>query len=93
MSDQLLAGLRRMTEIVNASPPVPRCIIARHDVPWGKGYRMWDTRGELVLYVHRGWLYDYAWRRPAPDDRLTRRAGREMALAPALSGIPVVHEP
>jgi hypothetical protein len=54
MLDDLLA----MNEQIKSAPPSPRAFIARFDVPMGRMFKMWDTRGEFVVYVHRGWLMD-----------------------------------
>lgn len=47
-----------MSEQIAALPPSPRAIVARFDVPMGRTFRMWSTRGDFVVYVHRGWLMD-----------------------------------
>lgn len=41
-------------------PPMPRALIARFDVPMDRMFRMWDTRGGFVIYVHRGMLLSEA---------------------------------
>ena len=49
--------LREYSRIMADAPP--RCVmIARHDVPFGGAFRMWNTRGEMIVYVSRGWIAD-----------------------------------
>lgn len=59
-------------QAVNDLPPRPRLIRASHLVPYGKAYRYWDTRGDLIVYCNRGELHDLpVSRNPDATDRLT----------------------
>lgn len=86
--NDLNAELRRMRDEVAKLPPRPRYFIARHDVPYGKVYRMWDTRGYMHAYVNRGELHDLV---------LTHvKGGTEVhglgVVSPGFFGIPVFME-
>lgn len=53
--------VRRLCE--RRDPVIVKLLVARDDVPRRRAYRMWDTRGELTVYV--SWrLIDALWRRP-----------------------------
>jgi hypothetical protein len=71
-------------------PPTPRCIMASHLVPYGRVYRQWNTRGELLLWANRGEIADLP-----RAERASAAFGIDVAvstLAPADSfGIPVVN--
>lgn len=65
----------------------PRYFIARHDVPYGRVFRMWDTRGFMHAYINRGELHDMR----VADYRQTPVFGRDV-LGPGLTGVPVFVE-
>jgi len=81
----MLDDLRAIQARIAAAPPQPRAFIARFDVPFGKAFRMWDTRGRFVVYVHRVWLMDSV-RHERSRERLSG------VLDPAAFGIDVYFE-
>lgn len=83
----LLAELQRMQAEIDKLAPLPRYLIARHDVPYGKLFRMWDTRGQMHAYVNRGQIHDLAYR------SYKSTSVHPFGLArPDLTGIPVFEE-
>jgi hypothetical protein len=72
--------IREMSRKLDAMPPRVARFYAVHSVPYGRVYRMWTTRGELIAYINRGEVADMRRAGPAPD-----------ALA-LLTGIPVVFD-
>lgn len=50
----MLKDLQEWQRRFYAAPPVADRIIANYDVPPGKVFRYWDTRGRLWAYVNRG---------------------------------------
>jgi hypothetical protein len=79
------ADLLRMNEELDMLPPRPRYFIARHDVPYGRVFKMWDTRGQMHAYINRGQVHDMA----VTDYRETPVFRRDL-LRP--QGIPVFLE-
>lgn len=77
-----------MQEEIANSPPRFAYLIARHDVPYGKVFRMWDTRGRLYGYVNRGEVHDL----PAAKHGQTSVHGLESIAKPGFFGIPVFLE-
>lgn len=69
------------------SPPVVSRFHASHSVPFGRVYRMWTTRGELIAYVNRGLIADLP-RAPEPWDFI----GVSSMVPPGLLGIPVYYD-
>lgn len=53
-------------QIADAPPVVSRCI-ATHSVPYGRVFRMWTTRGELIVYVNRGEVADLPRAKAKPE--------------------------
>jgi hypothetical protein len=82
----LVDDVRAMLDTVNALRPCPSRIMASHAVPYGRAYRQWNTRGELLLWVNRGLIADLP-RRPADRVGVLTGAG---ALG-FTAGIPVVN--
>lgn len=87
MTYDIFDAMRRVQRQVDALPPIPNRIIARHDVPSGRVCRFWNTRGRLVLYVNRRDLQSLPRVKP-PYDMI----GVSDLLAPPFGGIPVVYE-
>lgn len=83
----MYADLKRMMTEVDKLPPRPRYFIARHDVPYGRVFRMWDTRGQMHAYVNRGEIHDMR----VADYRETSVLRRD-SLDPGITGIPVFLE-
>ena len=59
-----IAEMRRVSEMVAALPPQPKCFMAHHAVPYGQLYRQWNTKGELLVWVNRGEVADLTRRKP-----------------------------
>jgi hypothetical protein len=83
-SSSALDALTKMQAQVEAMPPRCSRIYAVHSVPYGRVFRMWTTRGEMIAYINRGEMEDVPRVRP-------EQLGRSI-LSPALTGIPVVIE-
>jgi hypothetical protein len=83
--DDVIAEMRRVSGMVAALPPRPKCFMAHHAVPYGQVYRQWNTRGELLVWVNRGEIADLA--RHKPDYAIAPNA-IDTAL---LTAIPVVN--
>lgn len=67
-----------------ADAPVCSRVIATHAVPYGRVFRMWTTRGEMIVYVNRGEIADL------PREKAkTRGYGLQSTF---LYGIPVLVE-
>lgn len=64
MIDDVFAEMRRVSEMVAALPPRPKCFMAHHSVPYGRVYRQWNTKGELLVWVNRGEVADMARYKP-----------------------------
>lgn len=79
----MIDELRRMCEMVKDAPPPIRVMYARHDVPVGPPFHMWNTRGEMVVYINRSMIEGL----PKQPTSI-----REMMDMTALTGIPVVVE-
>lgn len=77
--------LKKMQALIEDQPPRCSRIYATHAVPYGRVYRMWTTRGEMIAYINRGEMEDMPRAKPAPALGLR-------LLSPALTGIPVVIE-
>lgn len=60
--------LFKLNEELAKLPPAPRALVASHEVPYGRIYRQWDTRGDLFIWVNRGEIADLprASHRPGP---------------------------
>lgn len=82
MNDDVVAEIQAMIDRVAVSPPVPRAIVADHRVPYGRAYRLWNTRAELLIYANRGEVEDC----PAASRRTT--CVTELC-PPGVLGIPV----
>lgn len=79
MSD-MLDEIRELSRRLEAMPPRISRFYATHSVPYGRVFRMWTTRGELIAYINRGEVADM------------RRAGPTLDALALLTGIPVVIE-
>lgn len=79
----MVEQIRELQRKIDAAPPPIRRIIARHDVPYGRAFRMWNARGELIVYANRGELADLPRAKPT--------SASEQRLA-ELCAIPVVFE-
>lgn len=75
--DMLDAMKRQMA----MTPPALRAIFASHAVPYGRVYRMWNTRGEMIAYVNRGEIEDMP--------RVKVKAPRYGLAATVIFGTPV----
>lgn len=88
MRGDMLAKLRAMSAELAAAPPVPARIMASHAVPYGRAYRQWNARGDLIVWANRGEIEDM------PHVRL-KAYGMTVAVSdlcpPAAFGIPVVN--
>jgi hypothetical protein len=83
-SASTIEELRSWSRYLKAVPPPVSRIIARHDVPYGRAFRMWTTRGDLIVYANRGEMHDLPH---AP------KKSNPLAAYPIASfGIPVVFE-
>lgn len=69
------------------APPRLARVYASHSVPFGRVYRMWTTRGELIAYVNRGEIADLP-RAPEPFDF----AVVSPLCPPGIIGIPIYFE-
>jgi hypothetical protein len=77
-------ALRRMQRMIDEAPPPVRRLRAHHSVPYGTAWKQWNTRGELEVWVNRGWVADLP---RAPSERYDA-PGALMRM----TGIPVVLE-
>lgn len=87
MSGDLLASFREAQERLAALPPRPRCFMASHSVPYGRVFRQWNTRGDLLVWVNRGEIADPARRK----DRSEYGIAPNAIDTAALMAIPVVN--
>lgn len=55
--DFMVSVEREMEKARRLAPGVYR-IIGRHDVPYGRVFRYYDTKGRLIAYCNRGELAD-----------------------------------
>lgn len=85
MIDDLLNFQRQ----IDAMPPQAARIYARWDVPGVK--RMWNTRGELILYCDRGIIESLPKQQAKVGDKLNVTVF-ELAEAAPYMGVPVVFE-
>lgn len=74
--------LRRQTE----RPPAVSRFVATHSVPYGRVFRMWTTRGELIAYINRGEVADM------PREKIGYDNIGASIVSPAVFGIPVYFE-
>lgn len=81
-AERILASITRAIKDV---PPAPRALILRFDVPMGRLFKVWDTRGGFVVYAHRGLLLSEA----------VHHGRAAVATGPGLLwlGVPVFYEP
>jgi hypothetical protein len=63
----LIADLRKAMAVTKDLPPPVDHIVATHSVPYGKVFRMYNTRGRMVVYVNRGMVADLPRREPSSD--------------------------
>jgi hypothetical protein len=75
---------------LDAQPPSPDCIIARYDVPRymtrsGQPFRMWDARGRLIWFMHRGLIDEL----PRTERKDTLPVHQSLGIT---FGIPVICE-
>lgn len=54
----LVDDIRAWCSTIEDLPPRPYLIRADHRVPYGQGFKQWDTSGRMVLWVNRGWVAD-----------------------------------
>jgi hypothetical protein len=66
--------LTEMQRKIDAAPPRIYRLYATHSVPYGRVYRMWTTRGDLIAYVNRGQVADMP-RAKGPDLGMSRLVG------------------
>jgi hypothetical protein len=78
----LLETVMAFQRELDARPPVVSRCYATHAVPYGRVFRMWTTRGDLIAYVNRGEVADMP--------RATPAAG--IAPLASFTGIPVYFE-
>lgn len=79
-ADDAFEALYEVVKATAELPPYPARIYATHRVPYGRVYRMWTTRGDMIVYANRGEIAD-----------LPRATGERLGLI-GIFGIPVVTE-
>jgi hypothetical protein len=81
-----LAQIREWNERLKKMPPPVWRIIARHDVPYGRCFKYYDTKNRLIVYANRGEIADLP-HRPAKEQWELVREPYQLP-----HGIPVVVE-
>jgi hypothetical protein len=81
----MLEQMRTLQRVLDDLPPRVSRVIARHDVPYGRVFRMWTTRGDMIAYANRGEIADLP--RAVPE-----KPGTVQLLPPAFWGVPVYVE-
>lgn len=89
MADPIRDLVRIQAEL-GALPPQPRAIYTSHSVPWGRVFRQWTARGDLIVWVSRGEFEDMPRVRPAEIAKLFDVPSR-LVCPLAIWGIPVYH--
>lgn len=83
--ETLLKAMERFMRPPEQPPRVSR-FYASHAVPYGRVYRMWTTRGELIAYVNRGAVADM------PRTKIGYDNIGATLISPAVFGVPVYFE-
>lgn len=80
----MLAQLRQWDDELKRRPAPVWRIVARHDVPYGRCFKYYDTKGRLIVYANRGEIADL------PQRPVQQMFGPDAPIANF--GIPVVVE-
>jgi hypothetical protein len=85
-----IRDLRRTLRELDKLPPRPRAFYTSHSVPYGRAYRQWTSRGELIVWISRGEFEDMP-RRKAVEIARMFEVPSQMVLPLSITGIAVYH--